>query len=57
VAGAVAGNVNKAGNDNGKPAPNAPAVKQVSGQGAVTKNGINRGTNLGKRLRGNMSGG
>lgn len=53
VAGEIGGNVNKAGNDGGKPSPTAP--KQAA-QG-VTKNGIDRTTNLGQRVRGNMSGG
>ncbi len=57
----VTGNVNKAGNDSGTtqkagdkvvPATGAPA-----GSSTTTKNGINRGTKQGQRLRGNMSGG
>lgn len=51
----VQGAVNKANNDK-TPVPTAPSVVKA-GTGAVTKNGINRGTNMGKRLRGNMSGG
>ena len=49
----VQGAVNKANNDK-KPTPTAPAVKQA-GTGAVTKNGINRGTDMGKKLAGNNS--
>lgn len=49
IGGEVSGQVNKAGNDGGKPAPTAPQ--------AVTKNGIDRGTDLGQKLRGSMSGG
>lgn len=50
----VTGAVNKANNDK-MPVPSAPVVKP--GGKAVTKNGINRGSKLGQRLRGNMSGG
>lgn len=52
----ITGMVNKAGNDGGGAAPTAGNQKQP-GSGAVTKNGIDRGTNLGQSLRGNFSGG
>jgi hypothetical protein len=55
VSGEINGNVNKAGNDGGKPAPTAQKTAQT-GQG-VTKNGIDRTTDLGQRNRGNLSGG
>ena len=49
IGGAVAGSVNKAGNDGGEQLPTAPK--------AVSKSGVDRGTELGQRLRGSMSGG
>jgi len=52
----AAGSVNKAGNDGSAPAPSAPKTAKPGGT-AVTKNGIDRGTNLGQRNRGNLSGG
>jgi hypothetical protein len=58
VSGEIAGNVNKAGNDGGSATPTAPkAADPDEDDPAVTKNGINRGTKLGQKLRGNMSGG
>lgn len=50
----VTGATNKANNDK-TPVPSAPVVKPAGK--AVTKNGIDRGTKMGQRLRGNMSGG
>lgn len=55
----VGGSVGKAGNDE-VPTPTAPTVVPATGAKpgkAVSKNGINRGTKLGQKLRGNMSGG
>ncbi len=59
--GQQAGSINKAGPDGSKPAATAKtAVVPATGtkQGAsTTATGINRGTKLGKRLRGSQSGG
>jgi hypothetical protein len=57
--GAVTGKVNKAGNDGGTPgATTVPTQNKAGTTGkAVTPSGVDRGTKLGKRLRGNMSGG
>lgn len=56
IAGAVAGQVNKAGNDGGTPAPTAQKTADPTDTG-TTKNGVDRTTDLGQRLRGNLSGG
>ena len=57
----VAGSINKAGNDGGgaqKTGPGiVPATRADTGKDTTTKNGISRGTKLGQRNRGNLSGG
>jgi hypothetical protein len=59
--GQQAGAINKAGPDGSKPAPTAKtAVVPATGTkptASTTATGINRGTKLGKRLRGSQSGG
>lgn len=57
VSGTIAGNVNKAGNDGGEVRPSAPKEVDPAKDVGVTKNGIDRTTDLGQRVRGNMSGG
>lgn len=56
INGEISGTAAKAGTDGGKPAPTAPKQANVGGR-AITKNGIDRGTALGQRNRGNLSGG
>lgn len=50
----IVGAINKAGNDN-TPVPSRPTTIPADAGRAVTKNGIDRGTDLGQMLRGNNS--